>query len=136
MFPRLDRRERGDERRPPVFDRQYADQNILLPPDADDDACSKVIREVPRHKRHRCFHSMKSSQALTQSVFANLIASRDLHALNDLAADQGLPAFGIDLNDAEARLEYAVGHLGEPTQSRTSIDVFISGARRIAVECK
>ena len=78
---------------------------------------------------------MKSSQALTQSVFANLIASGDLHALNDLAADQDLPAFDIDLNDAEVRLEYDVGHLGEPTRP-SSIDVFISGARRIAVECK
>ena len=134
LLPKLDRCERGDERRPPVFDRQYADQNILLPPDADDGARSKVIGAVPRHKRHRWFHSMKSSQALTQSVFANLIASGDLHALNDLAADQDLPAFGIDLNDAEVRLEYDVGHLGEPRPS--SIDVFISGARRIAVECK
>ena len=64
------------------------------------------------------FHSMKSSQALTQSVFANLIASGDLHALNDLAADQDLPAFDIDLNDAEVRLEYDVGHLGEPRRPR------------------
>ena len=135
LLPKLDGCGRTN-REPPVFQRQYADQNILLPPDADDETRSKVVCGVSRRKRHSKFCSMKSSQALAQSVFANLVASGDLHVLNDLVADRGLPAFGVDLGGAKVQLEYAVGHLGEPTQSRTSIDVFISGERRIAVECK
>jgi len=132
LLSKLEVQERGDDRNGPVFACQHADQNILLSPDVE--THGEVISAVPENKKHRDFRSMKSSQALTQSVFANLIASNNLRVLNDLPTDQCLPAFGIDLGDAEACLEYKVKHLREPTSSE--IDVFISGAHRIAVECK
>jgi len=119
LLPKLREHERGNDLGPPVFAPQHADQNILLPPSAGAAVRAKVIGAVD--KRHKWFRSMKSSQALTQSVFANLMVSGDLRVLNDLATDQGL-------------LEHDAGHLGEKKAS--SIDVFIRGARRIAVECK
>ncbi|MGI9311241.1 MAG: PGN_0703 family putative restriction endonuclease [bacterium] len=128
----LDRDSRGDATRPPVFQKQHSDCNILLPSSANAMTRKKIVGVLAR--RHRWFRSMKSSQALAQSAFANLVVAGQFDALNNLPTDQGLPAFGMDLGRASAQLEYEVGFLNEPMP--TSVDVLISGARRVAVECK
>jgi hypothetical protein len=68
----------GDPHRPPVFLAGHATSNLLLPPDAD--LVSSVVKMVPVAARHRWFRSMKSSQALTQSVFGALAATGHLAA--------------------------------------------------------
>ena len=120
--------------RPPVFRRDYASENILISPDTDADTRNAIVSTLPIGERHRYFASMRSSQALAQSVFGNLAARGSLGLLNGLSSEEGLPAFGIDLERTSMRLEYNVTHLGEPRP--TSIDVWFDSGCRIAVECK
>lgn len=126
--------EQRDALRPPVFRKDRAAFNLLTPPDADDELLVAVEATLPLKERHRWFRSMKSSQAVAQSVFGNLIATGNLGLLEGLETDQGLPAFCEELGTARAQLEYSVSHLGEPQS--TSIDLWVDGNRRIAVECK
>ncbi len=120
--------------RPPVFKKENETRNLILPPGASGDICAAVEATIPLKERHRWFRSMKSSQAIAQSVFGNLIVSGKLSLLDGLESDQGLPAFCEDLAAANTQLEYSVAHLGEPRP--TSVDFWIDGVRRIAVECK
>ena len=120
--------------RPPVFRSNFASENILISPDTDDDTRNAILSTLPMDDRHRYFASMRSSQALAQSVFGNLAAQGLLGLLNGLSSEEGLPAFGIDLERASMQLEYNVTHLGEPRP--TSVDVWFESERRIAVECK
>jgi hypothetical protein len=120
--------------RPPVFRRKFASENILISPDTDADTRNAIVSTLPVGERHRYFASMRSSQALAQSVFGNLAARGSLGLLNGLSSEEGLPAFGIDLERTSMRLEYNVTHLGEPRP--TSIDVWFESGGQIAVECK
>lgn len=120
--------------RPPVFRRKFASQNILISPDTDDDTRDAIVSTLPINERHKYFASMRSSQALAQSVFGNLAARGKLGLLNGLSSEEGLLAFGGDLERASMQLEYSVTHLGEPRP--TSVDVWFESERRIAVECK
>jgi hypothetical protein len=123
----------SDPHRPPVFLAEHATCNLLLPPDAD--LASSVVKMVPLAARHRWFRSMKSSQALTQSVFGALAATSQLAALGALTAECGRSAFTETPNQLHMTLEQNVNWLGEPRP--TSIDVcFESPQYRIAVECK
>lgn len=123
----------GDPHRPPVFLAEHATRNLLLPPDAGLASC--VEEMVPASARHRWFRSMKSSQALTQSVFGALAATGHLAALGALTADCGRSAFTETPNLLRMTLEQDVNWLGEPRP--TSIDVcFECPHYRIAVECK
>ena len=88
----------------------------------------------PKKERHRYFGSLRSSQALAQSMFGNLIAAGKAALLEGLETDEGLPAFFDGVGEARLQLEYAVDHLGEPRS--TSIDLWVEGSRRVAVECK
>ena len=124
----------GDVRRPPVFRKEEETHNILFPPSADPGLRAAVEATVPRAERHRWFRSMKSSQAVAQSVFGNLIVGGNLGLLTGLKSDDGLPALCDNLDAVTAQLEYSVGHLGEPRP--TSVDLWINGSNRIAVECK
>ncbi len=130
---RLESHKRNDKR-PPVFRKNFASENILISPDTDDDIRNAIVSTLPINERHRYFGSMRSSQALAQSVFGNLAARGSLGLLNGLSSEEGLPAFGIDVNRTSMRLEYNVTHLGEPRP--TSVDVWFKSERRIAVECK
>ena len=125
---------RRDAKRPPVFRKSGVIRNILIPPDATPAMQHSVQATLPKNERHRFFGSMRSSQALAQSVFGNLIALGKVAVLKDLESDEGLPAFFDDIGDATLQLEYAVNHLGEPRP--TSIDLWVDGSRRVAVECK
>ena len=127
-------REQRDQSRPPVFRKAEAARNILIPPDANNKIRAKLEATIPVKERHQWFRSMKSSQALAQSVFGNLIVSGHLDVLTDLESDEGLLAFCDDIGRADVELEYSVQHLGEPRS--TSVDVWITGSSRIAVECK
>ena len=123
----------ADPHRPPVFLAEHADSNLLRPPDAE--LASSVVTMVPRAARHRWFRSMKSSQALTQSVFGALAATGHLAALGALTAECGRSAFTEEPNQLDMTLERDVSWLGEPRP--TSIDVCFESPRyRIAVECK
>jgi hypothetical protein len=80
---------------------------------------------------------MASSQALTQSVFGNLIVYEKLHCLRSLTGDDGEPLFVRDASHSrQCQLEFEVDYLGEKSRGRTSIDVLFNGSYRIAVECK
>ena len=126
--------EQRDEQRPPVYKKENEAHNLLYPPGATHTLRAAIEATLPPKERHRWFRSMKSSQAVAQSVFGNLIVGKNLGLLAGLKSDQGLPAFSDDLATASTQLEYSVKHLGEPRS--TSIDLWIEGSHRIAVECK
>jgi len=123
-----------DKKRPPVFKKSEVANNLLITPDAVPDYRVAVETTLPTKERHRHFGSMRSSQALAQSVFGNLMAMGKVSVLSELESDEGLPAFFDDIGNATLQMEYPVAHLGEPRP--TSIDLWIEGSRRIAVECK
>jgi len=129
----LDSADRSSKR-PPVFRKSFDFSNILIAPDADDEFRNAIISSLSDDEKHRHFASMRSSQALAQSVFGNLAVHGKLKLLDGLMSDKGLPAFGNGLDHASLQLEYNVSHLGEPRP--TSIDVWIRSDHRVAVECK
>jgi hypothetical protein len=119
--------------RAPVFRPEAGDRNVLVPPGSDPATALRVRRAIPPGERHRYFASMRSSQAVAQSVFANLQASGELGALAGWTDDDGLPVFP-DGTVGEMRLEHTIGHLREPRP--TQVDVWFDGSTRVAVECK
>ena len=121
--------------RPPVFLKSHAELNIIAHPHASPEERRRLLDLVPVNKRHRWFRSMTSSQALAQSVLGNLIVHDCVGLLGDLEDDEGQPLFGRAVLTADTlALEHEVGFLGEPTP--TSLDGIISGAYRVAIECK
>ena len=120
------------EGRPPVLWRKFAGRNVLVPPDR---ARADAIREaIGPKQRHRWFHSLRSSQALKQSVFG---AARVLGRLDvlEVTAECGRPAFFADSGGWRLEMEHAVGTLNE--RRPTIVDVLLDGpGRRVAVECK
>lgn len=130
--------DRSDARgsRPPVFKSRNADCNLLQKPTASAAQRLDVIRQIPRNMRHRWFGSLRSSQALAQSVFGNLRVFEFLGALDSVITESGTPLLGAAPLDA--KLEHTVDHLGEHAPRQTQIDVFIStvGGYPVALECK
>ena len=140
---------RGTGLRPPVFRQACADLNLIQAPGASAEVRGKVVELLPHKHRHRWFRSMRSSQALGQSVFANLVRHGRLEALNDLVDDEGEPLFAPARLEAEVfRLELDLegSLLGEPRP--TSLDGALcfpdpdravgipEGAYRVAMEFK
>jgi hypothetical protein len=124
------RRVRG---RPPVLQREFVDQNLVVP--ADDERADEIRGCIPPAQRHRHFGSLRSSQALAQSVFGTIRAYRCYKLLRGITADCGRPAFLDAPCDWKIELEHEVRSLGEPRP--TSIDVLMcNGSYRVAVECK
>jgi len=119
---------------PPVFRAEHADRNLLVPPDAEADVITAIVGAIPRKERHDAFASMRSSQALAQSIFAGLSATGRLNSLERLEAEDGYPAFLTSSSGMKLKLEKKVVALNEPRP--TSVDAFFYGARRIAVEVK
>ena len=101
-----------------------------------DGAHAEEIRAaIAPHQRHRHFRSLRSSQALAQSVFANIAAADRLDLLANVTAECGRPAFFTDHEGWGLEFEHDVDLLGEPRP--TSIDVLLAAdGRRVAVECK
>jgi len=121
--------------RPPVFKKGHARYNVIMKQDISDTERKQLLELIPVCKRHRWFRSMRSSQALAQSVFGNLKLENKLHYLCEITDDEGKPIFEKDgrINEAFS-LEYTVHYLNEPRP--TSIDAFIDGEYRVSIECK
>ena len=120
--------------RAPVLLAESASKSLLVPSD-DRVAGARIVSAIPSKARHRWFRSFKSSQALTQSVFAALDWFGRLDLLDGVIAECGRPAFLEDSRSASLVLEHEVRGLGEPRP--TSVDVFLDAhSRRVAVECK
>ena len=119
--------------RPPVLSKSHASKGVLVPP--DDPIAQRIRAATPERQRHRWFRSLKSSQALGQSVFGAIRAFDRLDLLQVLPAECGRPAFFEDHRGFALEFEYDVDWLGEPR--RTSVDVMARGPQRsVAVECK
>jgi len=121
---------------PPVFRSESNDLNILT--DESDTATSNlVVREVPRGSRHRWFGSFNSSQALAQSVFANLKHAGKLGILSGIRDEDGLPIFGDGTSGVgQMTMEFPVNYLGEVESRSTEVDVRFGDTYRTCVECK
>lgn len=102
--------ERRDDR-PPVFRREAAGHNILYPPDAPPEVRAATEATIPVKERHRYFGSMRSSQALAQSVFGGLAVLDRIEALDGFLTDEGLPAFQGAGAKPGIKLEHAVDYL-------------------------
>ena len=137
-FPRTMRyfdRSSSSESRPPVFKPSSAGSNVLVPPNPESDYNSQLLGTIPERQRHRWFRSMKSSQALAQSVFGNLLVSGSIDCLRQLQDDDGFPFFGREnISRSNFCMEFQVDFLGEPR--KTSLDAFIGGEYQVAIECK
>lgn len=120
--------------RPPVFAKPWLDQNVLVAPDVPSDRKTEVRALLAPRQRHRWFGSMKSSQALAQSVFANLSVLGKLHLLSEVRDENGHSAFADHLSSRAVALEHEITQLSEPRP--TSVDVYFKGDYRVAVECK
>ncbi len=101
--------------RPPVFLPRHAGENLLYNPSATSEERKELELLLPLSKRHRWFRSMKSSQALAQSVLGNLYLSKRLHCLDSLKGDDGQPLFATKTgqNERSCWFEEPVRHLGE-----------------------
>ncbi len=125
------------EDRPPVYKNipKYEDHNVLVNPRAPSAHQQKVKALLPPRSRHRFFGSMKSSQALAQSVFGNLHLLGRLDVLDGLK-DRGYEVFDTGLQ--EFRLERSVDWLGEIAGRSTEMDVSMwsEDEYTVAVECK
>lgn len=121
--------------RPPVFRPEHAARNLIVPPRADDVAAS-IVSAIPPAARHRHFASMRSSQALAQSVFGALSALGRLDVLAGIEAEDGYPAFFAAADGFAMAFEQTVATLGELPGRETSVDVMLSGPARVAVEVK
>ncbi len=123
----------GRNGRPPVLRPEFASGALIVP--KDQDRAREVVSAIHRRQRHRWFRSLKSSQALAQSVFGAIHAFRCLDVLRDVSADCGRPAFLEDPRGASLDLEHEIRSLDEPR--RTSIDALVEGPSRcVAIECK
>jgi hypothetical protein len=119
--------------RPPVFKRQFRCQNVLV--NDNDRKAGAVLGEIEDKDRHLQFGSMKSSQALAQSVFGNLKDYGKLHLLDALLTDDGRPLL-ISGPLEKCSMEHEIDYLGELPGRTTNVDVYLESAYRVAVECK
>jgi hypothetical protein len=127
--------ERSNDRSsPPVFQVQFAERNLLAPPTGEPNSSAAIAAMIPPAERHRWFRSMKSSQALAQSVFGSLSLLQRLDALENILAEDGYPAFFASSSGYQLQLERRITSLAEPRP--TSVDVFFDGPEKIAVEVK
>jgi hypothetical protein len=125
----------GDRRedRSPVLKPEFSELNVLVVDGHPDSARARDL--IGMKQRHRHFGSLRSSQAVAQSVFGALSVLGRLDLLESIRAECGRSAFATDLRGCSLSLEYDVDYLGEPRA--TSIDVLLSGETvRVAIECK
>jgi hypothetical protein len=120
---------------PPVFTICQAWRNVIINPNANLKEIDQLLDLIPDGKRHKLFRSMNSSQALAQSILGNLAINDSLHYLHEIKDDEGHDLFGkAQISSDNFEMEYKVNYLGEPRS--TSLDGYISGDYRIAIECK
>lgn len=122
--------------RPPVFIKSRADFNVLMPKGLTAAQRLAVLGSIPISARHTWFGSMRSSQALAQSVFGNLTVLQHLAVLKDVTTVEGERVFS-DLNaQTHCELEHPVTYLRERPPRFTSVDVLFEHNVRICIECK
>ena len=132
----FDRSQRQGNR-PPVFNRRDAIHNVVLAPGLSNLQQAAVRGMLPISRRHRWYHSMRSSQALAQAVFGNLAVSGSLACLTHVTSERGhFPFAGLDADSPAVEFEHQVDYLGEDPRRCTSVDVLLRGNRRIYIECK
>ena len=120
---------------PPVFIRSQARKNVIINPAASEQEKKRLFELISEGEFHKWYGSMDSSQALAQSVLGNLFVYNSLHYLSELKDDDGQDLFGkAQISSDNFAMEYKVNYLGEPRS--TSLDGYISGDYRIAIECK
>lgn len=119
--------------RPPVLAKGREALNVIVSDEAETEALTALM---PARERHRHYGSLKSSQALAQSVFGLPLIRDRLDLLAGLEAECGRPAFFTDAGGWTGGLEQEVEALNE--RRATSIDVWLQGPEgaRVAVECK
>ena len=110
--PQIFERSERSPHRSPVFVGGAAEYNVLYPPNAEPNVRQAIVASVPTSERHRHFASMRSSQALAQSIFGSLAALGKADVLAGLSTNDELPTVR---NGVTVRMEYLVEHLGEPT---------------------
>lgn len=121
--------------RTPVFLPAHAIRNVIVQPGLTESQIVEVRRKLSKYARHQWFRSMKSSQALVQSIFGNLCSMKLCSALKTARTEEGDHPFGDLLEDgSNLELEHEVDTLGE--RRATSVDIFLRGASRVAIECK
>ena len=134
-WQRFFERSCAQDGRPPVFLTPEAWRNVITNPNASQQEIDRLLTLVPETDRHKWFRSMNSSQALAQSVIGNLAIYGLLDRLAELQDDEGLPLLGkASVPYSNFAMEFKVNYLGEPRP--TSIDGYISGSYRVAIECK
>ena len=109
------------QRRPPVFTPGFELKNVLAPPTGT--KASDIRAAIPIRQRHKWFGSMRSSQALTQSVFAAIHAFDRLDLFEGMVAECGRSAFFSDQQDWSMSIEHKVSGLNEPRP--TNVDVLL-----------
>jgi len=119
-----------------VFNREHVAANLLIPFFAKAVDRQRIIGQLPQDRRHRHFASMQSSQALAQSVFGTIKALGRLPLLSSVVAENGQSAFSPTLSEEMLELEKSIHTLGERPGRSTSVDVWLGGCYRVAVECK
>jgi hypothetical protein len=121
--------------RPPVFLVQDAWRNIIINPNSSEEEKVALLQLIPEGEHHKWFRSMNSSQALTLSILGNLAIHNFIDCLSELKDDEGDELFGpAKITSNSFSLEYKINYLGEHRQ--TSLDGYISGNYRVAIECK
>ena len=120
--------------RPPVFCVGEAWRNVIVKPNASQQETDRLLGLVSVLDRHKLFGSMNSSQALAQSVLGNLAIHGLLSSLTELLDDNGMTLFGKAQILDNFAMEFKADYLGEPR--RTSLDGYIGGDYRLAIECK
>jgi hypothetical protein len=135
-YPELfDRQPDDTVSRPPVFLPDSADHNVLTDPKASRSEQQQLLSLMA--KRHIWFGSMKSSQAMAQSLFGNLFVSGKLDVLSTIRTDDDAMMFGRDGQAVlKCKLEHTVNRNPLKEKALTEIDVFFPGEYQVAVECK
>jgi hypothetical protein len=141
LFEDRTEEDRTEEDRPKigpvVFQKPYADHNILMPPSATPQQQTDIIKSLPKTRRHKHFRSMQSSQALVQSIFGTIKVFQQSAMLSAIVAENDQPAFGPRGNGMTLVLEKKIKTLGEQPTRETSADVWWStDGYQVAVECK
>jgi hypothetical protein len=101
-----------------------------------------LSRWAPNHakiftaRRSKAATRQKSSQALVQSTFGVIEVFDRLKVLAHIKDEEGFNAFGPASAKASLTLEKQVTTLGEDPKRATSVDVWIKGPYRVAIECK
>lgn len=123
------------ENRPPVFLPAHSWNNVILNPNSSEQQIFAIKKMIPDGEFHKWFRSMSSSQALALSILGNLQIHGCLGVLHKLCGDDNEPIIEIAGPQLGSfSMEHKIRHLGEPRS--TSLDGFINGDYRIAIECK